>query len=265
MFKMKKVVLAAVASCLTLTNSVFSMSVFAADNLGNSESSISASEAISGSNGISLDDVKDFYEKIQGNEESSVEATESSTIDYYADDYYDTSGNASLIKSENIIYDSEEMQFIAVTTKDGSVFYVLINYAAEGTEDNVYFLNKVDDYDLYALLYQGDESENNSNTSSAEAAANAADKANSQIANNIQSTAETESTTEAEKQIPNQKSTKSTNTLMIFAVGVIVLAGGGFAVFKLSKGKSKKKSGADDFDGFEDDFDDITTDSDEEE
>ena len=118
---------------------------------------------------------------------------------------------------------------------------------------------------MYALLYQGDESENNSNTSSAEAAANAADKANSQIANNIQSTAETESTTESEKQIPNQKSAKSTNTLMIFAVGVIVLAGGGFAVFKLSKGKSKKKSGADDFDGFEDDFDDITTDSEEEE
>jgi uncharacterized protein YukJ len=35
------------------------------------------------------------------------------------------------------------MQFISVTTKDGHVFYVLINYAAESGEDNVYFLNNV--------------------------------------------------------------------------------------------------------------------------
>lgn len=44
-------------------------------------------------------------------------------------------GNATLIKHEKIIYDSEEMQFIAVTTKDGDVFYILINYSAEGDED----------------------------------------------------------------------------------------------------------------------------------
>lgn len=58
-------------------------------------------------------------------------------------DYYDTKGNATLIKHEDIIYNSEEMQFIAVTTKDGDVFYILINYSADGDEDNVYFLNKV--------------------------------------------------------------------------------------------------------------------------
>lgn len=75
--------------------------------------------------------------------------------DFYGDPYYDTDGNASLIKSECIIYNTEEMQFIAVTTKDGHVFYVLINYSAASGEDSVYFLNKVDDYDLYALLYAG--------------------------------------------------------------------------------------------------------------
>ena len=75
--------------------------------------------------------------------------------DYDGDSYYDTDGNATLIKSEQIIYNTEEMQFIAVTTKDGHVFYVLINYTADNGEDNVYFLNKVDDYDLYALLYAG--------------------------------------------------------------------------------------------------------------
>ena len=80
-------------------------------------------------------------------------AVEKTTIDYFTDDYYDTDGNATLIKEENIIYNSEEMQFIAVTTKDGHVFYVLINYSAESGEDAVYFLNNVrNTYGHYKLL-----------------------------------------------------------------------------------------------------------------
>ena len=72
------------------------------------------------------------------------ETTTAETIpDFYGDPYYDTEGNASLIKSEKIIYNTEEMQFIAVTTKDGHVFYVLINYSAENGEDQVFFLNNV--------------------------------------------------------------------------------------------------------------------------
>lgn len=110
-------------------------------------------------------DIANFFR----NKTSETTTTDVSEIDYYGDDYYDTDGNATLIKQEKIIYDSEEMQFIAVTTKDGSVFYVLINYSAEGNEDNVYFLNKVDDYDLYALLYQDDEDSQNTNPDSAAA------------------------------------------------------------------------------------------------
>lgn len=74
---------------------------------------------------------------------TEITTTEKTTVDYFDDDYYDTAGNATLIKEESIIYDSEEMQFIAVTTKDGHVFYVLINYSAESGEDAVYFLNNV--------------------------------------------------------------------------------------------------------------------------
>lgn len=99
--------------------------------------------------------------------------------DYYGDPYYDTDGNASLIKSERIVYNSEEMQFIAVTTKDGHVFYVLINYSAENAEDQVFFLNKVDDYDLYALLYAGDDNKDSKITP--EQAHQAAEKANGRV------------------------------------------------------------------------------------
>lgn len=79
--------------------------------------------------------------------------TDDSEHDYYVDEYYDTDGNATLIKHEKIIYDSEEMQFIAVTTKDGNVFYILINYSADDDEDNVFFLNNVrNTYGHYKLL-----------------------------------------------------------------------------------------------------------------
>ena len=75
------------------------------------------------------------------------------TPDYENDPYYDTDGNATLIKSEKIVYNSEEMQFIAVTTKDGHEFYVLINYSAENDENQVFFLNNVrNTYGHYKLL-----------------------------------------------------------------------------------------------------------------
>ncbi len=44
---------------------------------------------------------------------------------------------------------SEDLQFISVTAKDGSVFYVVID--KKNSNDNVYFLNKVDIADLEAL------------------------------------------------------------------------------------------------------------------
>ena len=206
-------------------------------------------------------DIANFFR----NKTSETTTTDVSEIDYYGDDYYDTDGNATLIKQEKIIYDSEEMQFIAVTTKDGSVFYVLINYSAEGNEDNVYFLNKVDDYDLYALLYQDDEDSQNTNPDSAAAeAANNANKANGNKGKNNVNEATT-TTDSAVHQTSSKNQSNGSKTLMITGVGVAVLAAAGFIFYKMKNGKSKKKSNSDDFDGFEDDFDDITTESEDEE
>jgi len=105
------------------------------------------------------------------NSSTASSSTNANTIpDYYNDSAYDTAGNASLIKEQKIIYDSAEMQFIAVTTRDGHVFYILIDYTAvkaaengeEGADgrETVYFLNKVDDYDLYALLNTDENGDN---------------------------------------------------------------------------------------------------------
>ena len=206
-------------------------------------------------------DIANFFR----NKTSETTTTDVSEIDYYGDDYYDTDGNATLIKQEKIIYDSEEMQFIAVTTKDGSVFYVLINYSAEGNEDNDYFLNKVDDYDLYALLYQDDEDSQNTNPDSAAAeAASNANKANGNKGKNNVNEATT-TTDSVVQQTSSKNQSNGSKTLMITGVGVAVLAAAGFIFYKMKNGKSKKKSNSDDFDGFEDDFDDITTESEDEE
>ena len=164
--------------------------------------------------------------------------------DFYGDPYYDTDGNASLIKSEQIIYNTEEMQFIAVTTKDRHVFYVLINYTADNGEDNVYFLNKVDDYDLYALLYAGDENQESGITP--EQAAQAAENANSRVTSNnstVTETAETPTNSEDHSETAEQSKKASVNTSSVYLIfGLIALIGIGAAGFMLTKKKSKSRA-----------------------
>ncbi|MBQ5523449.1 MAG: DUF4366 domain-containing protein [Oscillospiraceae bacterium] len=167
--------------------------------------------------------------------------------DYYGDDYYDTDGNATLIKSERIVYNSEEMQFIAVTTKDGHVFYVLINYSAQNAEDQVFFLNKVDDYDLYALLYAGAEDDDEKKKITPEQAAQAAEKANGRMqSSNGADTADTEESaedgedaTDAQVQAKPVPMSKNSMMLVFGAIALIGVGGAGFFLMKKKNGGSK--------------------------
>lgn len=211
---------------------------------------------------VSEEDMEKFREVMSELAENGTTEVEP---DYYGDPYYDTDGNATLIKSEKIVYNSEEMQFIAVTTKDGHVFYVLINYSAESGEDNVYFLNRVDDYDLYALLYAGEEDKDGNPKYTPEEAMQAAEKANGRVnsGDNSSDTAETsEATADGEgaedgENAPTKK--VPANMSSIYLVGIIALIGfgaGGFFLFKKKKGDNGVRKPEFDPDDYKSDDDD---------
>lgn len=167
--------------------------------------------------------------------------TTASTYDYYGDPYYDTDGNAELINNQNVIYSSARLQFISVTTKDGHVFYIIIDYA-DTDGDNVYFLNKVDDFDLYSLLYTGDENvldsyKDQSTVSATGTGANAQQN---------QSTTSTKATEPADAEKPKAGMSEDTKLLLILG-GLFVVVMGVAVTVKVVSMKKKRAIPMDDY------------------
>lgn len=142
----------------------------------------------------------------------------------------------------------ENKQFITVHSRSGADFYIIIDRSRDA--DNVYFLNQVDDIDLFALL----ESED------IEVECTCKDKCSSGFVDseclicrvNIEScagkeVAQTEPIAEPEPDKPE----KQQNYLPI--VIIILLICGGAAVYFMKLRKNKPKPTAPDFDVFDDD------------
>ena len=146
-------------------------------------------------------------------------------------------GNANLVDN---VSDSEDLQFITVTSKEGDTFYFIIDKAADS--DNVYFLNKVDDSDLAALTEDGE---------------GAADKTAAKPVSETETqkpdtSPEPEPEKETETKEPEQQ-TKKSDSNGGFLVMLLILAaaacGAGY-YFKIFLPK-KKLEQADDFDDYE--------------
>ena len=154
-----------------------------------------------------------------------------------------TDGNAELVANEKVITDNGLFQFIAVTTRSGDVFYVIIDNSKE--ENNVYFLNDVDTFDLQALLSKDDDSDTVKVGESAEIEA-----------------ATTESGAAENADSENKKESDSKQggnyTSIFILLGIVVLGGIGFVIFKIKKGGFGKKKAQTDLldDDFDDEFDD---------
>lgn len=63
-------------------------------------------------------------------------------------------GNAGLIENQQIVFQNDLITFISVSTKGGNIFYILIDHRIEDQEANVFFLSKVNEYDLLSIIYE---------------------------------------------------------------------------------------------------------------
>ena len=142
----------------------------------------------------------------------------------------------------------ENKQFITVHSRSGAEFYIIIDRSRDA--DNVYFLNQVDDIDLFALL----ESED------IEVECTCKDKCSSGFVDseclicrmdidscNGKEVAQTEPIVEPEPEKPE----KQQNFLPIILI--FLLIGAGAAVYFLKLRKNKPKPTAADLDALDDD------------
>lgn len=139
-------------------------------------------------------------------------------------------GNLTLVDDYAVNYeDGSGKQFITLTTKAGNVFYLVIDRDDKG-EQNVHFMNLVDERDLLSLMEE-DEAAEFAPTTEPE----------------VQPPAETEDPNEGaegEKPEPDTEVKKPASKINLAPVMILVLAlvgGGGFFVYtKFFKGKGEE-------------------------
>ena len=157
----------------------------------------------------------------------------------------------------------ENKQFITIHTRSGAEFYIVIDRSQES--ENVYFLNKVDDDDLFALL-EAEESVTPC-TCDVKCVAGEVNTDCYVCKMNMKSCAGTEPVqTESVGEPEPSEPAKSGNMLPVIIL--VLAAAGGAAVYFLKFHKSKPKtygvSDLDDYDYGEDDEDEIEYESEDE-
>ena len=157
-------------------------------------------------------------------------------------------GNLEIV--DDILH--EDKQFITVTSRSGAEFYIVIDRSRDS--DNVYFLNQVDDVDLFALL----EDDSSANCSCKEKCAVGAVNSDCLICRmDMKSCAGKAVETKAEQTTPDtepDKTGEKQNILPVILIVGVIVGGAVIGFLKLRKNKPKSAPVPD--------FDDDTTDDD---
>lgn len=163
------------------------------------------------------------------------------------------------------VSDDANKQFLTVVSKNGNYFYIIVDRSKEG-EQNVHFLNQVDEADLLALAEEGDETATEKScicTVQCELGkVNRACAVCTQSVDQCLGTPKTPEPTESpepEETAPQKSKTGSIVGIFIF---IVVLGGGAYYYLKIWKPKHDKK-GASDLDDY--DFGEYDDEEDEDE
>lgn len=163
-------------------------------------------------------------------------------------------GNLSLVDDIESA-DSEDKQFITVTSKSGNTFYIIIDRAADG-KNTVHFLNQVDEADLLALI-EGKEPQTAPEVCTcAEKCEAGSVKMDCEVCKNDRSgCVGKEPAAEEPKEDPKEKG--GLNPALILLPLLLIGGGGVFYYFKFVKDKSSTKGNDDlgEYD-FEDEYED---------
>ena len=155
-------------------------------------------------------------------------------------------GNLSLVDDIGPIT-GEGQQFVTLVTKAGNYFYLIIDRNEKG-EENVHFLNLVDERDLFTLMEEDDQNIYTEQLSAEQAAKEAAEKAAQEAAQK-----ESEADQDADK---DKESGKSRNMLPLLLIPVILAAAGGGWFYVQTKKKKEAVNTPDPDADYTDDDDD---------
>lgn len=220
----------------------------AADTDGRPESQEAAEDG-AGSEGAAASGLSDEASDSEGSQQAdpplTAEEAAASTGGQSGSSSITPEGSMTLVDD----LDGENREFLTVTTKDGNYFYLIIDKNDNGT-GNVYFLNKVDETDLMALMDDSTASEVQAHLDEKEKAAEEA----------VSAVSEGSEETDGQSAGGDNSYSRPGSTDTTFLERMVILLGcfaaAGIILYAVVSRKKKKGEGQDPADSYDDDYDD---------